>query len=247
MSREAELAGPGPRPAADDAAADSGEAREAAELRSTVAERPGASSAAAAEAESAGVVLGPPDPIPDCEARLEAAGVRFVSRSLPIHREHGIECGAPQVVEYRRGPQGIRWSPTPLVSCGLALAMARFETVLVEEAQRSLGATITRVEQGGTYSCRSMARFRQVSEHAYANAIDIRSLQTDRGRNIQVLQHFGAPAREAPTAEGRFLRQLARRAYDDGVFSVVVTRFYDELHRDHIHVDAARYRVDGTR
>jgi hypothetical protein len=47
--------------------------------------------------------------------------------------------------------------------------------------------------------------------------------------------------------EGLFLRTLARGAYDDGTFSCVITEFFDPLHRNHIHVDLARYRVDGTR
>ena len=44
-----------------------------------------------------------------------------------------------------------------------------------------------------------------------------------------------------------FLRGLANRLYDEGVFSVVVTPYFDNLHRNHIHVDLARYRVDGSR
>jgi len=28
---------------------------------------------------------------------------------------------------------------------------------------------------------------------------------------------------------------------------VVLTPFFDRLHRDHLHLDLARYRVDGTR
>ncbi|MBN1612197.1 MAG: extensin family protein [Polyangiaceae bacterium] len=192
-------------------------------------------------------VVGPPEPIADCEARLQAAGIQFKGARLPVHRERGIECGTPQAIEYRRGPRGLKWRPVPIVSCGLALALARFETALDEEAQRELGVGISAVEQGGTYSCRPMARFRMVSEHSYANAIDLRAFRTTQGRRIAVVDHFGKPDREPPSAEGRFLRQLARRLYDDAVFSVVVTRFFDEIHRDHIHVDLARYRVDGTR
>jgi hypothetical protein len=192
-------------------------------------------------------VVAPPDAIPDCEARLSRAGVRFKLRPLPVHRQGGIECGAPQAIEYREGPTGIRWWPVPVVSCGLGLALARFEAVLQDEAQREFGVGMAAVEQGGTYSCRAMARFRLVSEHSYANALDLRSFRTKNGKTISVLAHFGKPSQEPVTTEGRFLRQLARRAYDEGVFSVVVTRFFDELHRDHVHVDLARYRVDGTR
>jgi hypothetical protein len=86
-----------------------------------------------------------------------------------------------------------------------------------------------------------------VSEHSYANAIDVRSFTLQNGRRISVLEHFGKLDGEPRSAEGRFLRSLSRRLHDDGVFSVVLTRYFDELHRDHFHLDLARYRVDGTR
>ncbi len=84
-----------------------------------------------------------------------------------------------------------------------------------------------------------MARFDFVSEHSYANAIDVRSFTLENGRRISVADHFGTLTAEARTAEARFLRSLAHRLYDDGVFSVVLTRYYDELHRDHFHLDLA--------
>ena len=55
---------------------------------------------------------------------------------------------------------------------------------------------------------------------------------------------------ELETAEDpktEFLRTLANRLYDEEVFSVVVTPYFDNLHYNHIHVDLARYRVDGSR
>lgn len=128
----------------------------------------------------------------------------------------------------------------------MALALADFERIVADEAH-VLGHRVVRIEQGGTYSCRKMARFRLVSEHSYANAIDVRSFTLENGRRISVADQFGALDREPSTTEGRFLRSLARRLYDDAVFSVVLTRYFDELHRDHFHLDLARYRVDGTR
>jgi hypothetical protein len=93
-----------------------------------------------------------------------------------------------------------------------------------------------------------MARFRHmVSEHSYANAIDVRAFTLDDGRRIEVLAHFGPTTAEPPEPESRFLRSVARRLYDEAVFSVVLTPFWDAHHRDHFHLDMARYRVDGTR
>lgn len=194
-------------------------------------------------------VVAPPDLIEDCEGKLRAAGVVFAKAELPVRQGNAKRptCGAEQAVVYKRGPAGVSYNGPPVVSCGLALGMARLETVLNEEAERHLGSKVARIEQGGTYNCRRMARFDMVSEHAYANGIDIRSVTLKNGRKLSVLQHFGKVDAEPKRPESRFLRSVANRAYDEGMFSVVITPFFDALHRDHLHFDQARYRIDGSR
>jgi hypothetical protein len=192
--------------------------------------------------------VAPPDLIADCDARLAAAGIRTKPALLPVRRgKEGHECGAPQVVVYRGPEGGVRWSSAPLVTCGMALALARFEEILQEESEKYFDKRVTRIEHIGTYSCRQMARYDWVSEHSYANAIDVTAFQLSNGKKISIERSFGRPSNEPTTAEGRFLRALARRLYDDEVFSVVVTEFLDPLHRSHFHFDMARYRADGTR
>jgi hypothetical protein len=192
--------------------------------------------------------VAPPELIVDCESRLEAAGIRYRAATLPARRaREGHACGAPQVVVYRGPANGVRWSSSPLVTCGMALALARFEGVLQEESGKYFGRRVARIEHLGTYACREMARYDWVSEHSYANAIDLSVFVLDNGKKISVERHFGRPGDEPKTNEARFLRELARRLYDDGVFSVVVTEFFDKLHHNHFHLDMARYRVDGTR
>ena len=66
------------------------------------------------------------------------------------------------------------------------------------------------------------------------------------GKTADVLRDF-RPDEDEPPEAGRFLRRLANRLFDDQVFSVVVTPYFDRAHRNHIHVDLARYRVDGSR
>jgi hypothetical protein len=122
------------------------------------------------------LVVGPPDVVPDCENLLETAGVTSRAASLPVHGDPArkLTCGAPQVVTYVRGPTGIAFVPAPLLTCGMALALASYERILQEEARRVFASTVVRVEQMGTYSCRDIVRFRGVvSEHSYANAIDL--------------------------------------------------------------------------
>jgi hypothetical protein len=193
--------------------------------------------------------VAPPAIIPDCEARLGEAGVDFAPASLPVKTTRaGFQCGSEQVVRYKRGPGGIRYNSSPVLTCGMALALARFELLLQEEALSHFGRRVARVEHRGTYSCRTMARYRDfVSEHSYANAIDLFSFTLENGKKISVLSHFGKLDTAPERVEARFLRAVARRAYGEDVFSVVLTPFFDSLHKNHFHLDLARYRVDGTR
>ncbi len=158
-----------------------------------------------------------------------------------------ITCGAEQLVVYRGSPAGIRYSPTPTLTCTMALALARFETVVQEEAERSFGERAVRITQLGTYACREMAAYPGwVSEHSYANAIDVEGFVLKTGKQVRVLSSFerGDPTR---TREGAFLRAVSRRAYDEGLFSSVLTPFFDARHNNHFHLDLARFRSDGTR
>ena len=193
---------------------------------------------------------GPPAEIVDCEARLRSAGVDY-TLARPIARRlgrDGPECGTTHPITYRGGPGRIRWSPVPLLNCAMGLAVARFEVVAQEEAERWLGSRIVHIEQRGTYGCRRIARFPGLlSEHSYANAIDVRSFELENGRTVTVEDDFGALGDGPSTPESRFLRHLAHRLYDEDVFSCVLTPYWDSLHHDHFHLDLARYRVDGSR
>lgn len=203
-----------------------------------------------AEDAVAGWGIGPPSEVPDCERWLAEAGVTYAPAAIPLHENKSgtLTCGAPQVVRYKKGPTGIRVKGSPPTSCALALALARFEPIVQEEAQRVFGSPVVRIEHLGTYNCREMADYPGwVSEHSYANGIDLRRFVLKSGRTIEVLGHYGDGVSETNDAATRFLRAIARRAYDENVFSVVITPAFDRLHRNHLHLDMAKYRVDGTR
>lgn len=192
---------------------------------------------------------GPPAPLADCEARLREAGVTFKPARIGTSREiDGIpRCGAKQVVRVRRGPGAIKYSSSPLLTCTMVLALADFERVAQEEAERAFGSRIVGIDQLGTFNCREMALYDLVSEHSYANGLDLRRFTLANGAVVDVLKHFRPDEAEPTDAKSRFLRTLANRLFDEAVFSVVVTPFFDSAHRNHIHVDLARYRVDGSR
>lgn len=193
-------------------------------------------------------VPGPPDVLPDCEEQLARAGVTFRHASLPVHKERKLVCGAPQVVIYERGPGKIVYAPAPLLTCPMALAITSFERIVQEQAAAIYASAVVRVEQLGTYNCREMAAYPGwVSEHAYANAIDLARFTLRNGVTIDVQRDFDKGAEPPARKAGAFLRTVSQRAYDEEVFSHVLTPFFDAHHRDHFHLDLARYRSDGTR
>jgi len=196
------------------------------------------------------LIVAPPAPRADCDDALKAAGIKFRRASIPVHREgkSKMTCGAEQVVTYLRGPEGIAYNAPPTVTCTLALALARFETIAEAEALRLFQKRVVRIDHLGTYACREMAAYPGwVSEHSYANAIDLEKLALSDGREISVQKYFEKTEAPPKRKEGEFLRVLSRRAYDEAVFSSVLTSYFDRLHTNHFHLDLARYRTDGSR
>jgi hypothetical protein len=196
------------------------------------------------------LVVAPPDVRATCDADLKAAGITYDKASLAVHvaPKSKITCGAPQVVMYRKSPEKIAWSPSVMTTCTMALALARFETILQAEAKKSFGKRVVRVHHVGTYSCREMAAYPGwVSEHSYANAIDLVDFVLEDGRTIEVLKDFAPKTALGATDKAKFLRAVTQRAFDEEVFSSVLTPFFDKLHANHFHLDMARFRSDGSR
>ena len=193
--------------------------------------------------------IGPPEPLADCEAQLEAAGINFKAARIGVGRKvDGVyTCGAHQVVRVKRGPGKIAYSSNPLLTCTMALALADFERIAQEEAERIVGARITKIDHMGTYNCREMVNFDLISEHSFANGIDLKVFHFANGESASVQGWFKPELATPADPKTEFLRTLANRLYDEEVFSVVVTPYFDNLHYNHIHVDLARYRVDGSR
>lgn len=124
----------------------------------------------------------------------------------------------------------------------MALAMARFEVLAQRWALRYLKHKIVRIRHAGSYNCREMRNYPGwVSEHSYANALDIKSFELDNGVKLSVGEDY---LKDGP--RGEFFQALARSLVEERVFSVVLTPNFDGLHKRHLHLDLARYRVDGT-
>jgi len=200
-----------------------------------------------------GVVLAPPAlpqaPAPQarCQETLREAGVKFTAWPLrPSRMPNGVVCQAPQGIAVKRGPK-LRYQPGARVNCAFAQRLVQFEQIADEEARAVLGSPVRAIVQLGTYNCRRMAAYPDlVSEHAFANAIDVAVFVLANGRRVEVERDWVPAGQPAPRPASQFLRRLTRRLYDQQVFSVVLTPSYDKHHKNHLHLDGAAYSVDGT-
>jgi hypothetical protein len=162
-----------------------------------------------------------------CRERLTQLGVRF--EPLPAIAD-GL-CGATHPLRVLALPDGIEIPPATLV-CAAAEALARWtREVVAVEATRHLEAQPTRIAIGTSYQCRTQNHRAgaKLSEHAFANAIDIGGFEF-KGRKA-VTVDFHAP----DTPESLFLQAVRTQACT--YFTTVLGPGSDAAHANHLHLD----------
>src|SRR4029079_16649134 len=172
--------------------------------------------------------VAPPAP-EGCRVNLKADGGRFSTWPLrPSRISNDVVCEAPEGVAIKRGGAGLRFQPQARVNCAFAQRLTRFEEVMQEEARNILKSPVVSIVHLGTYNCRRMAAYPDwVSEHSFANAIDIATFILKNGRRVEGERDWVRAENPAATPAAQFLRRLARRLYDEKVFSVVLTPSFD--------------------
>jgi hypothetical protein len=131
----------------------------------------------------------------ECTRLLAPIHVEFEPEEPMKHRQ----CGAPAPIRLRalgEGEMRVEFLPPVTVTCRLAAGLYRWiETSLQPAAREMLGSPITRIS-GQTYSCRHMYHNPRLplSEHAKANAIDIRRFATTV-RTITIRRDWGPTER----------------------------------------------------
>ncbi len=167
-----------------------------------------------------------------CHLDLARAGVAF--RVLP-DRQFGGGCsavGAVQLTEI-----GTPVTNLGAMRCPLARAFAAWVRESVQpEAERRFGSRVRRIESFGTYACRPVNSRpgARLSEHAFANAVDVAAFVLADGRRITVLDHWNG--------EGDDARQFLRAVHRAGCrrFSVGLGPDSDAYHQNHLHFDLGR-------
>ncbi len=168
-----------------------------------------------------------------CRAFLNDAGVTFTE--IADRSEQGF-CHVNDAVRMTAG--GPPFFPTsPMMSCPVAAGLVLWQRHGLKDAARDMmGSSVTRIDHIGTYSCRRQygRKTGWVSEHAFANAIDIQSFTFVNGETVSVLDGWN-PRGGQSTRGANFLAAVHDHACD--VFKVVLGPEANAAHKNHFHFD----------
>jgi hypothetical protein len=166
-----------------------------------------------------------------CTAELTRMGAAF--HVLPDKREPG-GCSAINTVLLTGA--GARITQLRATQCPLARNFVAWVKGPVQQAARDIyGQPVIRVDTLGSYACRQVRGIASasLSEHAFANAIDVGGFGLADGRRIAVLTGWNGSQQDAA-----FLRRIRKAACRQ--FQTVLSPDYNLAHRDHLHLDMGR-------
>src|SRR5262249_20641807 len=103
------------------------------------------------------------------------------------------QCGTPAPVILKR-VAGVEVNPPAVVNCRLAAKLHEWIKATVQPmAQELLGTSIKAITNASAYVCRQRigTSAEKLSEHSFANALDISAFVTLDGGSIAVITHWG--------------------------------------------------------
>lgn len=184
-----------------------------------------------------------PEPSPPIARAASICGDPRLSGEpiAPLSSPRNARCGARDPVALT-AVAGVRVSPPAQVNCRVARRLADWVEQGVQPAARAAyGQPVTELANAASFSCRTRNHQpgAKLSEHSFANAIDISAFQFAGGDRVTVLEGWRA------RRSGRFLRDVWRSAC--GPFGTVLGPESDRFHADHFHFDAKERRTPYCR
>ena len=151
-------------------------------------------------------------------------------------------CGTEKPFELSAVYDGrVSIKPAALLRCPMIPQIERWTRESVVPAVRYyFRADLVELSIAGSYSCRPMNHVAgaKLSEHGYANAVDVSGFKLSDGRKITVKGGWNGNE-----TEQAFLREVRRGACQQ--FTTVLSPNYDRAHADHFHLDLARRGPNG--
>jgi hypothetical protein len=132
-------------------------------------------------------------------------------------------------------------NPNPTLNCPFTDALEAWIANAVQPAARAtFGVEVVEIEQISAYACRNRNNFgRELSEHAFGNALDVSGFKLANGRRIIVQSGWnGKPDEQA------FLRKVFGGACP--VFTTSLGPGSNIMHYNHFHIDLAKLAPDGS-
>lgn len=114
--------------------------------------------------------------------------------------------------------------------CELASAISR-----MVEIAKTFG--IEELHHLGTYNCRVIAGTTTISQHGFANAIDIMGVKMKTGETYTIKTHWEKGKTTPTTAAGKLLYDFVHKLHEEHVFNIILTPEYNAAHADHFHMD----------
>lgn len=175
---------------------------------------------------------------PQCPNRLNGYGLSF---DLVPDQVRG-DCVLQNVIHIDQ-LQEIALSPEAELTCNMAERTLHWITNGVRPAaQRWLGQPVVKLFHYGAYSCRRRSGGK-LSEHGFANALDIAVFEFADGTRIRVKDHWHSDGSWFGRRAAGFLRDVGRSACNS--FMVVLTPDSNAAHHDHFHFDAGHWKSCG--
>ena len=172
-----------------------------------------------------------------CMAGLKEKSVRFAG--LP---NKSFDGGCRTIDTIKVMDFGTATTNLGAMTCPLAANFTDWARYAVRPAAKQyLGAEVVRIETMGTFNCRNIYGMRsgKLSEHAFANAVDVSAFVLRDGRRVSVLAGWNGSSEERA-----FLRRLHQSACKR--FGTVLGPDYNAAHANHFHLDMARSMRNGT-
>jgi hypothetical protein len=133
--------------------------------------------------------------------------------------------------------------PKAILRCEMIPAVEKWVAEVVQPAaRRHFGLAVVELKVAASYACRPINHKNgsRLSEHGYANALDVSAFQLSDGRWVAVKSGWWGDLRE---------RAFLRHVHGGGcqIFMTVLGPNADAFHRDHFHFDLAWHGRDGQK
>jgi hypothetical protein len=151
-------------------------------------------------------------------------------------------CGMDQPLQITAVSSGsVAITPGPTLNCPFTDALESWIAGFVQPAARArFGVEVVEIQQISAYACRNRNNFgRELSEHAFGNALDVSAFKLANGRLVSVQHHWNGSAEEQA-----FLRQAFGGAC--ATFTTSLGPGSNIMHYNHFHVDLAKMAPDNT-